>query len=133
MRISDWSSDVCSSDLHGYAEHAGRYDPVAARLTAAGYAVYAVDHWGHGRSDGTMGFVPASSLYVDGMAALVDRVREAWPDKPRLLLGHSMGGLIAALLLIERQGDFAAAALSRSEGRRGGKKGVLKGRSRWAA
>src|SRR3546814_15701449 len=36
---------------HGYAEHAGRYDPVAARLTAAGYAVYAVDHWGHGRSD----------------------------------------------------------------------------------
>src|SRR3546814_6166198 len=83
MRISDWSSDVCSSDLHGYAEHAGRYDPVAARLTAAGYAVYAVDHWGHGRSDGTMGFVPAFSLYVDGMAALVDRVREAWPDKPR--------------------------------------------------
>src|SRR3546814_11367774 len=59
-----------------------------------------------------MGFVPAFSLYVDGMAALVDRVREAWPDKPRLLLGHSMGGLIAALLLIERQGDFAAAALS---------------------
>src|SRR3546814_17600923 len=54
---------------HGYAEHAGRYDPVAARLTAAGYAVYAVDHWGHGRSDGTMGFVPAFSPSVDGMAA----------------------------------------------------------------
>src|SRR3546814_12270069 len=46
------------------------------------------------------------------MAALVDRVREAWPDKPRLLLGHRMGGLIAALLLIERQGGFAAAAMS---------------------
>src|SRR3546814_14406732 len=59
-----------------------------------------------------MGFVPAFSLYVDGMAALVDRVREAWPDKPRLLLGHSMGGLIAALLLIERPGAFAAAELS---------------------
>lgn len=97
---------------HGYAEHAGRYGYVAARLTAAGYAVYAVDHWGHGKSDGVMGFVPAFSLYVDGMAALIDRVREAWPGKPRLLLGHSMGGLIATLLLIDRQRDFAAAALS---------------------
>lgn len=97
---------------HGYAEHAGRYGHVAARLTAAGYAVYAVDHWGHGKSSGAMGFVPSFSLYVDGMAGLVERVREAWPGKPRLLLGHSMGGLIATLLLIERQRDFAAAALS---------------------
>ncbi len=97
---------------HGYAEHAGRYGHVAARLTAAGYAVYAVDHWGHGKSSGAMGFVPSFSLYVDGMAGLVERVREAWPGKPRLLLGHSMGGLIASLLLIERQRDFAAAALS---------------------
>src|SRR3546814_14452265 len=46
------------------------------------------------------------------MAALIGRVREAWPGKPRLLLGHSMGGLIATLLLIEHQRDFAAAALS---------------------
>jgi alpha-beta hydrolase superfamily lysophospholipase len=97
---------------HGYAEHAGRYGHVAARLTAAGYAVYAIDHWGHGKSSGTMGFVPAFSLYVDGMGGLIDRVRVAWPGKPRLLLGHSMGGLIATLLLIERQRDFAAAALS---------------------
>ena len=97
---------------HGYAEHAGRYGHVAARLTAAGYAVYAIDHWGHGKSSGTMGFVPAFSLYVDGMGGLIDRVRESWPGKPRLLLGHSMGGLIATLLLIERQRDFVAAALS---------------------
>ncbi|MDK2759964.1 MAG: alpha/beta hydrolase [Sphingopyxis sp.] len=97
---------------HGYAEHAGRYGYVAARLTAAGYAVYAVDHWGHGRSSGTMGYVPAFSLYTDGMAALISRVRDAWPGKPRLLLGHSMGGLIAALLLPGHQRDFAAAALS---------------------
>jgi len=97
---------------HGYAEHAGRYGHVAARLTAAGYAVYAVDHWGHGKSDGAMGYVPRFALYVQGMAALIERVREAWPGKPRLLLGHSMGGLIATLLLIEHQRDFAVAALS---------------------
>lgn len=97
---------------HGYAEHAGRYGHVAARLTAAGYAVYAVDHWGHGKSSGEGGFVPAFSVFVDGMAALTDRVRESWPGKPRLLLGHSMGGLIATLLLIDRQREYSAAALS---------------------
>ncbi len=43
---------------HGYAEHAGRYGHVAKRLTDAGYAVYAIDHWGHGLSDGDGGFVP---------------------------------------------------------------------------
>src|SRR3546814_10126768 len=59
-----------------------------------------------------MGYVPRFALYVQGMAALIGRVREAWPGKPRLLLGHSMGGLIATLLLIEHQRDFAAAALS---------------------
>lgn len=97
---------------HGYAEHAGRYGHVALRLTAAGYAVYAVDHWGHGKSDGTMGFVRAFSVYVDGMMALIARVRDTWPGQPRLLLGHSMGGLISTLLLVERQQDFVAAALS---------------------
>lgn len=97
---------------HGYAEHAGRYGHVAKRLTDAGYAVYAVDHWGHGKSDGEGGFVPRFSAFTDGMAELLTLVQVNHPDTPRLLLGHSMGGLIATLLLIERQDAFAAAALS---------------------
>ncbi|MDZ3832275.1 MAG: alpha/beta hydrolase [Sphingopyxis sp.] len=97
---------------HGYAEHAGRYDHVAARLTGAGYAVYAVDHWGHGRSDGVPGFVPRFSAFTDGMAELLTLVEINHPGLPRLLLGHSMGGLVSTLFLIERQDAFAAAALS---------------------
>lgn len=97
---------------HGYAEHAGRYDHVAARLNRAGYGVYAVDHWGHGKSDGEGGFVPRFSVFTDGMAELLRRVEAEHPGLPRLLLGHSMGGLIATLFLIERQDAFAAAALS---------------------
>ncbi len=97
---------------HGYAEHAGRYAHVAARLNRAGYAVHAVDHWGHGKSDGEGGFVPRFSVFTDGMAELLRRVEAEHGDTPRLLLGHSMGGLIATLFLIERQDAFAAAALS---------------------
>ena len=97
---------------HGYAEHAGRYDHVAKRLTDAGYALYAIDHWGHGRSDGTPGFVPRFSAFTDGMAELLTLVEVNHADTPRLLLGHSMGGLIATLFLIERQQAFVAAALS---------------------
>jgi alpha-beta hydrolase superfamily lysophospholipase len=97
---------------HGYAEHAGRYAHVAKRLTDAGYAVYAVDHWGHGRSDGEGGYVPRFSAYLDGMAELLTLVEINHGDTPRLLLGHSMGGLIATLFLIERQQAFAAAAVS---------------------
>lgn len=97
---------------HGYAEHAGRYEHVAKRLTDAGYALYAIDHWGHGRSDGTPGFVPRFSAFTDGMAELLTLVEVNHADTPRLLLGHSMGGLIATLFLIERQQAFVAAALS---------------------
>src|SRR4051794_38734743 len=35
---------------HGMAEHAGRYDRLAQALVDAGYAVYAHDHRGHGKS-----------------------------------------------------------------------------------
>ncbi|PZQ21681.1 MAG: alpha/beta hydrolase [Sphingopyxis macrogoltabida] len=97
---------------HGYAEHAGRYAHVARRLTEAGYAVYAVDHWGHGRSDGEGGFVPRFSVFLDGMAELLTLAEINHPGVPRLLMGHSMGGLIATLFLIDRQDAFAAAALS---------------------
>ncbi|KQZ64569.1 lipase [Sphingopyxis sp. Root1497] len=97
---------------HGYAEHAGRYEHVAKRLTDAGYAVYAVDHWGHGRSDGTPGFVPRFTAFTDGMAELLTLVEVNHGDMQRLLLGHSMGGLISTLFLIERQSAFVAAALS---------------------
>jgi alpha-beta hydrolase superfamily lysophospholipase len=98
--------------VHGYAEHLGRYEHVAARLTAAGYAVYALDHWGHGSSDGVPGFVPAFSVYLDGVDALLARVKSEHPAAPRFLLGHSMGGLIVASFLLRHQQQFAGAILS---------------------
>ncbi|MFM7027279.1 MAG: lysophospholipase [Chakrabartia sp.] len=97
---------------HGYAEHAGRYQGFARQAVEAGYAVYALDHWGHGRSDGTRGFVPHFSVFLDGMAALLTHVQTTVPALPRIVLGHSMGGLIAATHLLTHQADYVAAVLS---------------------
>ena len=42
--------------VHGLGEHMGRYEHVAAALTAAGFNVFGVDHQGHGRSEGERGY-----------------------------------------------------------------------------
>ncbi len=97
---------------HGLFEHAGRYAHVAARLNAAGLAVVGLDHWGHGRSDGVRGFVPAFAVFLDGMDALLSHVRAEYPHLPLLLLGHSMGGLIAVHHLLRHRQIYAAAAVS---------------------
>ncbi len=98
--------------VHGLGEHSGRYDEVARHCTARGIAVFALDHYGHGKSEGQPGHVERFSVYLDGVRALLARVREEQPDVPLFLLGHSMGGLIAAAFLLEAQAAFRACVLS---------------------
>ena len=98
--------------VHGYAEHLGRYEYFAAKLNAQGIAVYALDHWGHGKSDGTKGFVPAFSAFTDGVELLLKEVESRHAGLPLFLIGHPMGGLIAALHLPTHQDHYAGAILS---------------------
>ena len=98
--------------VHGLGEHGGRYDYLAAHCNERGFAVHAIDHYGHGKSDGQPGFVERFSVYLDGVRALCDAVRAEHPDVPLFLLGHSMGGLIAAALLPDQQAQFRACVLS---------------------
>lgn len=98
--------------VHGLGEYSGRYAHVADHLTRRGFAVYTLDHYGHGKSDGLPGYVERFSIYLDGVAALLEKVRTEQPQKPLFLLGHSMGGLIAAAFLLEHQDAFNACVLS---------------------
>ena len=81
--------------VHGLGEHIGRYAHVAAQLNAAGWHVAGYDQRGHGASGGPRGALARDDDLLVDLAGVIDAVRSA--DRgPVVLLGHSMGGLIAA-------------------------------------
>ena len=82
--------------VHGLGEHVGRYAHVAAWLNAQGFAVRGHDHFGHGASSGPRGGLPDPLRLVDDLGVVVDQTRRLYPDAPLVLLGHSLGGLVAA-------------------------------------
>ena len=98
--------------VHGLAEHCGRYGNVVDHFVLLGYAVYGIDHLGHGKSDGTRVYVKRFDDYTNTLKAYFDKVRGSQPDKPIFLVGHSMGGLIGAVYLLDHQAELAGAVLS---------------------
>jgi alpha-beta hydrolase superfamily lysophospholipase len=82
--------------VHGYGEHVGRYAQVAADLVAHGAVVYGPDHRGHGRSAGERVSIADFEPVVDDLHLVVQRTRDLHVGLPVVLIGHSMGGMIAA-------------------------------------
>jgi alpha-beta hydrolase superfamily lysophospholipase len=80
--------------VHGLHEHSARYTHVGARLAAAGFAVYATDHRGHGRSDGRRANIERMTLLQQDLRSFVQFAAERHPG-PVFMVGHSLGGLIA--------------------------------------
>jgi acylglycerol lipase len=80
---------------HGASEHSGRYAWTGEQLSARGYAVYAIDHRGHGKSAGGRAVIDRMDNAVEDLHTLVERARGAHPGRPLVLLGHSMGGCVA--------------------------------------
>ena len=97
---------------HGYAEHARRYDHVAQRFGEAGLAVYALDLRGPGRSGGKRVFLRDISEYTDDFHTLVGIAAAEYPELPRVVLGHSMGGGVVFAYGVEHPDDYAAMVLS---------------------
>jgi alpha-beta hydrolase superfamily lysophospholipase len=86
--------------VHGLGEHSGRYARVAEELAATGLEVHGYDLRGHGRSGGARGALPRPDALLDDLAIVfsgVERDARAGGDaNPPFLLGHSLGGAIAA-------------------------------------
>ncbi|PWH12597.1 MAG: alpha/beta hydrolase [Anaerolineae bacterium] len=98
--------------VHGIAEHSGRYMNLVNHLVPRGYAVYGLDHIGHGKSEGTRVYVERFSDFTQPLKTYFDMIRGWHPGKPVFLVGHSMGGLIASIYLLEHQDELRGAVLS---------------------
>jgi alpha-beta hydrolase superfamily lysophospholipase len=112
---------------HGMAEHAQRYQRFAEHLVEAGYAVYALDHRGHGQSAASLdqvghfadhdGWVKA----VDDMLMVTRLARSENPDVPVFLFGHSMGSILSRVYAIKHGAEIDGLILSAA----GGDPGIL--------
>lgn len=80
--------------VHGLAEHSGRYEHVGAALAARGHDVRATDLRGFGRSGGRRAAVDRWDDYLDDLVDDLGAARLL--GVPVVLMGHSLGGLIAA-------------------------------------
>ena len=81
---------------HGLGEHSGRYGNVLERLLPKGITLWALDHRGHGQSEGPRGHILTFNQYINDLQTMVELSKEGIPEGMKcILLGHSMGGLIA--------------------------------------
>ena len=102
-----------SADLlivHGWAEHSARYTHVAEFLCQKGMAVHAYDHWGHGKSDGLRAHIDRFEAYLEDLQVVIQEKRVH--DRPFLILGHSMGGLITCHYCIRHKPELHSVVLS---------------------
>jgi alpha-beta hydrolase superfamily lysophospholipase len=92
---------------HGVNSHSGQYSWVGEQFAASGYAVYALDLRGRGNSDGERFYVEHVSDYVSDVAATVTLAKSRHPGLPVFLLGHSAGGVVSSVYVLENQPELA--------------------------
>lgn len=98
--------------VHGLGEHSGRYMNVVNHFVPLGFAVYAWDHIGHGKSDGDREIVATFEDLTDTLTLFFKMVKDWQKDKPVFLVGHSLGGTIVSYYLLDHQVDFKGAIIS---------------------
>ena len=98
--------------VHGYGEHSGRYLNPVNYFVPRGYAQYAFDLRGHGKSAGQRGHIHHFDEYLTDTDAFLKLVREKQPGRKVFLLGHSLGGLIAAAYAEDHPGQLPGLIMS---------------------
>lgn len=115
ITVRRWAHDSPSHVVvltHGLGEHTGRYEHVAASLVDGGADVVAPDHWGHGLSEGEPGLVDDVESIVTDVEAVADGQQARYPGLPLVVVGHSLGGLIATRYIQRNPGKATALVLS---------------------
>lgn len=116
IQVTSWLPDAEAHSVivlaHGFGEHAGRYANLVNVVVPAGYAVYAPDHRGHGRSEGHRAFIDKHEYLLDDLDQVFAIAAKAHPGKKIFLIGHSMGGNIALGSALRNQSRLAGLVLS---------------------
>ena len=97
---------------HGFAEHSGRYGNLVNYFVPQGYAIYALDHRGHGRSDGERVQVDDFNDYTKDLKIFFNIVRQDNPHEKIFLIGHSMGSVISLLYTVAYPNELAGLVTS---------------------
>jgi alpha-beta hydrolase superfamily lysophospholipase len=110
--LPDQNPHVILLLVHGLAEHSGRYGNLVDYFVPRGYALYGLDHRGHGRSQGRRGYVEQFSYFVDDLKTFHDIVQSRHPSLPVFMFAHSMGGTIGLSYALQYQETLAGLVLS---------------------
>ena len=92
---------------HGVNSHGGQYLWAAEQFVKSGYAVYALDLRGRGKSEGERFYVEDVAEYVSDVAGVVRIAKLRDASLPVFLLGHSAGGVVSSVYALENQVELA--------------------------
>jgi len=110
LYYQEWLPDIRPKAVilvaHGLAEHSGRYKNLVDYFVPKGYAVYALDHRGHGKSEGTRSYIDNFNDYLIDLKTFFDMVRKENKNARIFLFGHSLGGTIATAYAVEHQKEL---------------------------
>lgn len=138
LSYSQWASEgepkALAVVVHGYAEHSGRYLHVIEALRGRGYAVFTLDHRGHGESEGEQACVEQFDYFVDDLHLLVSNAKKVYPTLPLFMIAHSMGGLIGTRYALAHEAELKGLVLTGAALQVGDDVSpVLKAVSKWLA
>lgn len=91
---------------HGVNSHGGQYLWTGEQLAARGFAVFALDLRGRGRSEGDRFFVEDIAEYVADLDGTIGIAKARHPGLPVYLLGHSAGGVVACTYALDHQHEI---------------------------
>ncbi len=101
--------------IHGMEEYQDRYQPFAEYLQAAGYTVITADLRGHGPTAPHLSHIADREGHLrllEDEEAIQEEIHARWPGVPVILFAHSMGTIIARVLLQTHSWEYEKAVLS---------------------
>jgi alpha-beta hydrolase superfamily lysophospholipase len=91
---------------HGVNSHGGQYNWAGEQFAAAGFAAFALDLRGRGKSDGERFYVEHVADYVSDVAATIGTAKSRHPGLPVFLLGHSAGGVVSSTFVLDNPNEL---------------------------